>query len=54
MITFASGSIASIIGYTTTLFDDFKLLILLLIGLPLGFWILEAIISVFRADKSTK
>jgi len=56
MITLATGSVAEIIGYATTLFEDFKFLILLLIGLPLGFWILEMVVGAlapgFRKNKN--
>lgn len=54
MITFTSSNIASVIGYTTTLFDDFKLLIFLLIGLPLGFWIIESILNALQERLETK
>lgn len=39
---------ASIIAYIPTLFSELSLLIVLLIGLPIGFWAVRKIISFVR------
>jgi len=51
MITIDEGFISSITGYIGMIFDDFLPLILLVVGLFLGFWILENVIRVAIGDK---
>ena len=48
-ITIPSGMPADLLAYSGTLFTDLSLLIVLAIGLPLGFWMIRKIISLVRA-----
>jgi hypothetical protein len=41
--------ITNALAYVGTLFTDLNLLILLAIGLPLGFWVIKKAISLVRA-----
>lgn len=40
--------IASIMEYATQLFTDINLLVILAIGLPLGFWIIRKVVALVR------
>jgi hypothetical protein len=40
MITLEGGFISTILGYGTALFTDLSDLVILVIGLPVGFWII--------------
>lgn len=42
------GFIASIMEYATQLFTDINLLVILAVGLPLGFWIIRKVIALVR------
>ena len=48
MITVATGTASTLLGYTTTLFSDLWVVIALVIGLPLAFYIIRKIISLVR------
>jgi succinate dehydrogenase hydrophobic anchor subunit len=47
-ITLPEGMMASVLEYTSQMFTDVSLLIILAIGLPVGFWILRKVISLVR------
>jgi hypothetical protein len=49
IITFDATNLADMLAYSGTLASDLKLLILLAIGLPLGFWVIRKVISLVRA-----
>lgn len=49
IVEFVSGAQASILAYPLTLFADLKLIIALIIGLPLAFWVIRKAISLVRA-----
>jgi hypothetical protein len=49
IITIASGSLASILAYAGQLFTDLELLVILAIGLPVGFWVISKAIGLVRA-----
>lgn len=49
IITFVSGADTEILAYPLNLFTDLKLIIALVIGLPLAFWIIRKVISLIRA-----
>lgn len=49
ILTFASSGVASILTYAGGLFEDFTLVIVLAIGLPLGFWVIRKVIGLVRA-----
>jgi hypothetical protein len=53
LTTIISGVDASFItaalGYVGTLFTDLNLLVVLVIGLPLAFWVIRKVISLVRA-----
>jgi len=48
-ITIASSTPADILAYAGTLFTDLSLVIILAIGLPLGFWVISRVVSLVRA-----
>jgi len=48
ILSFTSESLAATLVYPTTLFTDLKFYILLIIGLPLGFWVIRKVISLVR------
>jgi hypothetical protein len=47
-ITIPETFVADVSAYSTQLFTDLNLLIMLAIGLPLGFWIIRKVISLVR------
>ena len=49
IIEFSSGSVDGILAYTGQLFTDLRVIIILAIGLPLGFWVVRKVISLVRA-----
>jgi len=49
ILTFTSEGLAGTLAYTTEIFGDLKLLLLVIIGLPLGFWVIRKTISLVRA-----
>lgn len=49
ILTFTSESLSATMAYVGDLFTDLSLLIVLAIGLPLGFWVLRKVISLVRA-----
>lgn len=48
IITVASGTEASVLAYAGQLFTDLTSLIVLAIGLPVGFYVLNRVISMVR------
>jgi len=49
MISFATPQVDGVLAYAGNLFTDLRYLIVLVIGLPLGFWTIRKIISLVRA-----
>jgi len=49
-ITLPEGMVASIMEYGTQLFTDLNLIVILAIGLPLGFWLIRKILSLVRVS----
>ena len=49
ILEFTSGSVSGLLAYVGGLFEDFNVLILLMIGLPLGFWLIRKVVSLVRA-----
>lgn len=49
IVEFTSGTVDGLMAYTGTLFTDLSALIILVIGLPLGFWVVRKVISLVRA-----
>jgi hypothetical protein len=49
ILTVSAGDITGLLAYVGGLFEDFNVLILLMIGLPLGFWIIRKVVSLVRA-----
>lgn len=47
-ITIPSTFVADVSAFSTQLFTDLNLLIMLAIGLPLGFWIIRKVIALVR------
>jgi hypothetical protein len=45
IITIASTSLASIVAYAGQLFTDLETLVILAIGLPVGFWVINKAIG---------
>lgn len=48
-ITLPEGFVADTLAYVGQLFTDTSLLVILAIGLPLGFWVIRKVISLVRA-----
>jgi len=48
ILSFTSESLSATLAYTTEIFGDLKLLLLIVIGLPLGFWVIRKTISLVR------
>jgi len=49
IITLPEGFIADSLAYVGQLFTDLNLIIILVIGLPLAFWVVRKVISLVRA-----
>lgn len=49
ILTVSGSDITGLLAYVGGLFEDFNVLILLMIGLPLGFWIIRKVVSLVRA-----
>jgi len=49
ILTFTSEGLSGVLAYPIQIFTDLKLLIVLIIGLPLGFWVIRKVISLVRA-----
>ena len=49
ILSFDSAAVASVMTYTGTLFTDLIYIITLVIGIPLGFWIIRKVIGLVRA-----
>jgi len=48
MITVDAGFITATLAYVSGLFTDLNVLIVLIIGLPLGFWVVRKVIALVR------
>jgi len=48
-ITLPENFITDIMAYAGDLFTDMSLVIILAIGLPLGFWVIRKVITLVRA-----
>lgn len=48
------GFVSDMVGYVSSLFDDLKLLILLIVGLFAGFYIIEKIIEIITIKTEKK
>lgn len=48
-ITIPAGFIDDLLGYVGNLFTDLSVLVILVIGLPLGFWVIRRVIGLVRA-----
>jgi len=44
-----AGFVTSTLAYVGQLFTDTSLIVMLAIGLPLGFWVIKKVISLVRA-----
>lgn len=49
ILSFTSESLSAVLTYPAQIFTDLTLLIVLIIGLPLGFWVIRKTISLVRA-----
>jgi hypothetical protein len=49
ILTITSSHISGILAYVGNLFSDLNVLVILAIGLPLGFWVIRKAISLVRA-----
>ncbi len=49
ILTVTAGDITGLLAYASGLFTDFNVLILLAIGLPLGFWVIKKVIGLVKA-----
>jgi hypothetical protein len=48
-ITLPTDFVADVLEYSSGMFTDLSLLIILVIGLPLAFWVIRKVISLVRA-----
>jgi len=48
-ITIPANMPADMLAYAGTLFTDLSLIVVLAVGLPLGFWVIRKVISLVRA-----
>jgi hypothetical protein len=48
IITIATGSLASILAYAGELFTNTESLVILAIGLPVGFWVIKKVIGLVK------
>lgn len=49
ILTVDTGTMGALTSYIGSVWTDFNLLIMLAIGLPLGFWVVRKVISLVRA-----
>jgi len=49
VITLPEGFVDDVLAYAGQIFTDLNLLIILVIGLPLAFWVVRKVISLVRA-----
>ena len=49
ILTLPENFIADITGYSGTLFTDLAVVVVLAIGLPVGFWVIKKVIGLVRA-----
>lgn len=49
ILSFSSESVSATLAYAGGLFTDLQYLIILIIGLPLAFWVIRKTISLVRA-----
>lgn len=48
VFTLVEADITAMLGHAGTLFTDLNVLIILLIGLPIGFWLITKVIGLVR------
>lgn len=49
ILSFTSDSLSAVLTYPAQIFDDLSLLIMLIVGLPLGFWVIRKVVALVRA-----
>jgi len=49
ILTVTAGNITAMLAYASGLFTDLSVIVVLAIGLPLGFWVIRKVISLVRA-----
>ena len=49
ILTLPENFVADALAYVGQLFTDLTLVIILVIGLPLGFWVIRKVVSLVRA-----
>lgn len=49
VITLPEGFVDDCLAYVGDMFTDLSLLIILIIGLPLAFWVISKVVSLVRA-----
>lgn len=49
ILTFTSENLSATLAYPIQIFTDLNLLIIVIIGLPLGFWVIRKVVSLVRA-----
>lgn len=49
ILTVSAGNVTSMLDYSGKLFTDLAVVIILVIGLPLAFWVIKRIIGLVRA-----
>lgn len=54
LLTLFPGDITSLLTFVGEVFSDFKLLVILIIGLPLGFWLIRKVISLIKFKEEKK
>lgn len=53
-LIFTSTDTTSLLTFVGEVFSDFKLLVILIIGLPLGFWLIRKVISLIKFKEEKK
>jgi F0F1-type ATP synthase assembly protein I len=48
LITIGDSFLTGALAYVSTLFDDLGLVVVLVIGLPLAFWVIRRIVGLVR------
>lgn len=53
IITLPEGFVGDMLAYVGQLFTDLNLLIILVLGIPVGFWIITKVIGLVRRNVRT-
>lgn len=53
IITLPTGTVTDLLAYAGALFTDLSPIFLLVIGIPLGFWLIAKIIGLVRSNTRT-